>query len=73
VHGGAAVARAVLEGGARFAPLARPALVNGAAGLVVGRRGHPVAVVGFTVSGGRIAEIDLVTDRAKLQAITVAA
>jgi RNA polymerase sigma-70 factor (ECF subfamily) len=73
VEGGAAVARAVLEGGARFAPLARPALVNGAAGLVVGRRGRPVAVVGFTVSGGRIVAIDVVTDRAKLQAIAVEA
>jgi RNA polymerase sigma-70 factor (ECF subfamily) len=73
VEGGAAVARAVLEGGARFAPLARPALVNGAAGLVVGRRGRPVAVVGFTVSRGRIVAIDVVTDRAKLQAIAVEA
>jgi RNA polymerase sigma factor (sigma-70 family) len=73
VHGAAAVAGAVLDGGRRFAPLARPALVNGGAGLVVGRSGHPVAVVGFTVTDGGIASIDLVTDRAKLQAITVAA
>ena len=31
-----------------------------------GRPGHAVAVVGFTVTGGRIAAIDLITDREKL-------
>jgi RNA polymerase sigma factor (sigma-70 family) len=63
-------AQAVLEqastyaGGARFA---RPALVNGAAGLVVAPRGRPVAVVGFTVANGKIAEIDVLADRARLR------
>ena len=46
--------------------MARPAIVNGAAGAVVGPPGRPFAVVGFTVSGGRIVEIDLITNRAKL-------
>src|ERR687891_718952 len=45
-------------GFARLAPFARPALVNGAAGLVVSRRGRPFAVAGFTVARGKIAEID---------------
>lgn len=50
-----------------FASFARPALVNGGAGVVVGRAGAPpFAVVSFTVSGGRIAAIDLITDREKL-------
>src|SRR3954447_24068627 len=52
VVGAAAVARQVLARGVRFAPLGRPALVNGAAGIVVGAPGRPAAVVGVTVSGG---------------------
>jgi RNA polymerase sigma factor (sigma-70 family) len=69
--GAAAVARQVLERGARFAPLGRPALVNGAAGIVVGAQRRPRAVVGFTVSEGRIVEIDLITDPAKLSRLSV--
>jgi RNA polymerase sigma-70 factor (ECF subfamily) len=72
VSGAAAVASQVLERGTRFAPLARPALVNGAAGLVVGSRGRPpVAVLGFTVANGRIVALDLITDPAKLQGLTL--
>jgi hypothetical protein len=59
------VARQVLARGTRLAPLARPALVNGAAGAVVGSGAGLIAVVGFTVLGGRIVEIDLITDRSK--------
>jgi RNA polymerase sigma-70 factor (ECF subfamily) len=51
---------------ARLATLARPALVNGAAGFVVGSPQNPFAVVGFTVSNGRIAAIDLIRDPDKL-------
>jgi len=71
VSGAAAVARQVLARGVRFAPLGRPALVNGAAGIVVGPAARPAAVVGMTVSGGRIAAIDLIVDRAKLRAMAV--
>jgi len=67
VRGSAAVARQVLARGSRFAPLARPALVNGAAGLVVVGPGRtPRAVLGFSISGGRIAALDLVLDPATL-------
>jgi hypothetical protein len=69
VAGAAAVARQVLTRGARFAPLGRPALVNGAAGIVVGAPGRLAAVVGVTVTGGRIAAIDLIVDREKLGAL----
>jgi hypothetical protein len=69
VTGAAEVARTLLARGAQFAPLARPAIVNGAAGLVVPMRGRPFAVVGFTIARGRIAEIDLVADPAKLQGL----
>ena len=66
VKGAEPVARRVLERGRPLAGLARPALVNGGAGLVVGRPGRPIAVVSFTVAGGRIVAIDLITDREKL-------
>jgi RNA polymerase sigma factor (sigma-70 family) len=49
-----------------LAEFARPALVNGAAGVVVAPGGRPFAVIGITVAGGRIVEIDLLSDRARL-------
>jgi RNA polymerase sigma factor (sigma-70 family) len=52
---------------ARLAPFARPALVNGAAGVVVAARGRPLTVAGFTVTRGRIVEIDLLADPARLR------
>ena len=66
VEGAEPVARRVLERGRPLAGLARPALVNGAAGLVVGRPDRPLAVVGFTIAGGHIVAIDLITDPEKL-------
>jgi len=69
IVGAEAVARQILARGARFAPFARPAIVNGSAGAVVGAEGRPIAVVGFTVSDGRIVEINLVADPAKLRGL----
>jgi RNA polymerase sigma factor (sigma-70 family) len=66
VEGAERVAGRVLERGRPLADLAQPALVNGGAGLVVGRPGQPIAVVSFTIAQGRIAAIDLITDREKL-------
>jgi RNA polymerase sigma factor (sigma-70 family) len=57
---------------ARLAPFVRPALVNGAAGAVVAPRGEPFSVMGFTVVGGRIVEIDAITDPARLRALDLA-
>jgi RNA polymerase sigma-70 factor (ECF subfamily) len=54
-----------------MAPLARPAVVNGTAGAVIGRPGRPFAVVGVTVVNGRITEMDFVLDQSKLARITV--
>src|SRR5437773_6238811 len=71
ITGAAAVARQVLTRGARFAPLGRPATVNGAAGVVVGRAGKPIAVVGFTVAHDRIVAIDVITDPDKLRGLAV--
>jgi RNA polymerase sigma factor (sigma-70 family) len=55
----------------RLADVARPALVNGAAGLVVAPHDRPVAVIGFTVHEGRIVEIDLVADPEKLRGVEI--
>ena len=63
-------ALAVAERGvafSRLAPFARPVLVNGAAGLVVARPGRPLGVAGFTVAHGKIVEIDLLMDPARLR------
>jgi RNA polymerase sigma factor (sigma-70 family) len=66
VRGAAAVAEQALafSGFARFA---RPALVNGAAGVVVAPGGRPFSVMGFTITGGRIVEIDILADPARLR------
>jgi len=50
--------------GARWA---RPALVNGAAGVVIAPHGRAVAVLAFTVADGRIVAIEALGDPARLQ------
>jgi hypothetical protein len=60
VEGSDAVARRVLARGARLAHLGRPAVVNGAPGILVGSRDRPISVVAFTVAHGRIASIDVI-------------
>src|SRR5918992_573930 len=52
---------------ARLAEFARPALVNGAPGVVVLPGGRPFAVMGFMVAGGRIVELDILSDPARLR------
>jgi RNA polymerase sigma-70 factor, ECF subfamily len=51
----------------RLVGYAGPALVNGAAGIVVTPEGRPFSVLGFTVTGGRIVEIDVVADPERLR------
>jgi RNA polymerase sigma factor (sigma-70 family) len=68
-------ARAVAGGAlafSRFAPFARPALVNGAAGLVTVGEGRPISVMGFTIVRGKIAEIDVLADPERLQRLDLA-
>jgi RNA polymerase sigma factor (sigma-70 family) len=63
-------ARTVASQARRYAHLAdstRPALVNGAVGAVVAPGGRPFAVIGFTVARGRIAEIDILADPARVR------
>lgn len=64
-RGAEAVARQALTF-ARTAPLARHALVNGAAGIVAAKDGRPVSVMAFTIRSGRIAEIDILADPERL-------
>jgi RNA polymerase sigma-70 factor (ECF subfamily) len=67
VTGAAAVAHQVLARAPRFARFARPAIVNGTAGLIVTPRDRPIAVLGFTIAHSRIVELDLVADPDKLK------
>jgi RNA polymerase sigma-70 factor, ECF subfamily len=66
VHGARAVAERALMF-ARLSPFVRPALVNGAAGVVVTPHGRPFSVMGFTVAGGRIVAIDSLADPERLR------
>jgi RNA polymerase sigma factor (sigma-70 family) len=69
VRGADAVARQVLARGRPLAPLGRPAIVNGAPGVLVVSDGRPLAAVAFTVSNERIVAIDVVADAAKLRGL----
>jgi hypothetical protein len=75
VHGASSVAGQELTfsrlGGPDF--LARPVLVNGAIGQVVYRHGQPFSVMGFTVAGGKIVEIDILADPARLSRLDLVA
>ena len=71
VTGAAAVAEQVLARAPRFAGYARPAVVNGNAGLIVIPRDRPIAVIGFTIAQDQIVEIDLVADPDKLRALRI--
>jgi RNA polymerase sigma-70 factor (ECF subfamily) len=55
--------------GARFA---QPALVNGAVGLVVAPRGRLFRVLSFTITRGKIVQIDVVADPARLRHLDLA-
>src|ERR687893_1289159 len=65
VRGVRAVAKQTLTF-SRLYPFVRPALVNGAAGVVVAPRGRPFAVMGFTIRRGKIVEVDVLADPPRL-------
>jgi RNA polymerase sigma factor (sigma-70 family) len=66
VRGAAAVALGAMQF-SRLAPHVRPALVNGAAGVVAVRDGSPISVAGFIVRGGKIVEMDVLADPERLR------
>jgi RNA polymerase sigma factor (sigma-70 family) len=65
VRGAESVARNAIIG-SRAAQHAIPALINGVPGFVAMADGQPFSVMAFTVRGGRIAEIDILTDPERL-------
>ena len=70
-QGAGEVARSALAF-AQPAGILRPALVNGAAGVVVMINGQPFAVMGFTVTQGKIVEIDCLLDPERLARLDLA-
>ncbi len=74
VTGADAVARQALTGLTSIlgAAVLHPALVNGAAGVVVTMRGRPVTVMGFSVADGKIVAIDSLADPDRVPAIAAA-
>jgi RNA polymerase sigma-70 factor (ECF subfamily) len=72
IRGASAVANRALMF-ARFAEYGRLALVNGAVGVVTAPGGQPFAVMGITVAGGRIVELDVLADPERLRQLDLAA
>jgi RNA polymerase sigma factor (sigma-70 family) len=66
VRGAEAVARGVLAY-SRLDLYVQPALINGAVGVVSTRNGKPFSVLGFTVRGGKITEVDILADPERLR------
>ncbi len=75
VRGARAVAGLSISFTRRLAGLAaRPALVNGAAGIVSrGPDGQLLSIMGFTIAHGKIVEIDILADVARLAALDLPA
>src|SRR5919109_4607366 len=65
LHGADAVA-AHTATYSKLYPFVRPALVNGAAGAVVAPRGRVLSVMAFTVTNGKIVQIDALHDPERL-------
>jgi|SRR6188472_251257 len=70
-RGAAAVAKQALIGALPHAEL-HPALVNGAVGVVVTVRGRSFAILGFTVTNGKIIEIDAIAHPERVARIAAA-
>jgi RNA polymerase sigma factor (sigma-70 family) len=71
IRGAAAVAGQALAF-RRFAYVAHPALVNGAAGVVNTADGQPMAVMSFTITSGKIVAIDILADPERLRQLDLA-
>jgi RNA polymerase sigma-70 factor (ECF subfamily) len=66
VRGAAAVAGQAVTY-SRLGLVMHPALINGAVGMVSTRDGQPFSVGGVTVRGGKIVEMDILADPARLR------
>lgn len=65
-------AEAVAKGFAGRAQGARPVLVNGSVGAVVAPRGHMLFVLEIKIVGGKITEIDMIADKARIRELDLA-
>jgi RNA polymerase sigma factor (sigma-70 family) len=66
-RGAADWARGATAAFSRFARFVQPALVNGTAGLVFAPGGKLSRAVSFTVANGKITQVEIITDRDRLQ------
>jgi RNA polymerase sigma factor (sigma-70 family) len=55
--------------GAQPSSKIHPAVVNGAAGYVITRRGRPFVLMAFTVNDDKITEIDVIGDRERVERV----
>jgi RNA polymerase sigma-70 factor (ECF subfamily) len=70
LHGARTVAgNAVLA--TRLAPLVRPVLINGTAGIVAVVADKVFSVMAFAVAGGKIVEIDVLYDPKRLEKLNL--
>src|SRR5215469_3005578 len=53
--------------------LVRPALINGTPGVISSRDGQPFSLLAFTVTAGRITEIDILMDADRLRQLDLSA
>jgi RNA polymerase sigma-70 factor (ECF subfamily) len=71
VRGAAAVAGRAFPF-TRTAQIALPAVINGTAGMVTAADGRPVTLIAFTITGAKIAAIDLIDSPGRIAAVDVA-
>jgi RNA polymerase sigma-70 factor (ECF subfamily) len=57
----------------RLAPVARPVLVNGSPGFIAFVDGAPFSIIDFTVRDGKVIEINILADRARLSQLDLSA
>jgi RNA polymerase sigma factor (sigma-70 family) len=71
-RGASAVAEQAVAFARRYGAIARPALVNGVAGIVAAKPGGPTySVLGFALRRGKIVQLDILADPARLQRLDV--
>lgn len=66
-RGAANWARGATAAFSRFAPVVQPAVVNGTVGLVIAPGGKLSRALTFTVANGKITQVEIITDRDRLQ------
>ena len=70
IRGAAVWAKGAVAYG-HLAPLTQPALVNGAIGVVVAPQGRLVRALRFTIANGKITEIEVIGNPARLGELDV--